>query len=62
MNIFKYTLLYIVLSFITGVLIITFFSSEKVSSYSIFEIARYGFYALSFIVIIITAVVLTFTV
>lgn len=62
MNIFKYTLLYIVLSFITGVLIITFFSSEKVNSYSIFEIAKYGFYALSFIVIIIAAVVLTFTV
>ncbi len=62
MNIFKYITLYIALSFIAGVLIITFCSAEKVSSYSIFEIAKYGFYALSFIVIIIAAVVLTFTV
>lgn len=59
MEIFIYVLLYIVLCFFAGLFIITFCSTEKVSSFSLFEITKYGFYSLSFIVIIIAAVVIT---
>lgn len=61
MEIFIYILLYIALCFFAGLFIITFCSTEKVSSFSLFEITKYGFYSLSFIVIVIAAVVMNFS-
>jgi hypothetical protein len=59
MEIFIYVLLYIVLCFFAGLIIVTFCSTEKVSSLSIFEITKYGFYSLSFIVMLIAVIVIT---
>ena len=59
MEILIYVLLYIVLCFFAGLFIITFCSTEKVSSFSIFEITKYGFHSLSFIVMLIAVIVIT---
>lgn len=58
MNILLYALLYLVACFIAGVLVVTFCSTEKLSSLSIFEITKYGFYSLSFIILIIAYIVI----
>ena len=58
MEIVIYIAIYTIACFIAGVLVVTFCSTEKLSSLSVFEITKYGFYSLSFIVLIIVTIII----
>jgi hypothetical protein len=59
MEILMYVILYAVASFITGLLMTVYCSKEKLSSFSVFEILKFGFSTLSFLILIIAYLVIS---
>jgi hypothetical protein len=57
MDIFLVLLCVVVVSFIAGLLIILFWSNEDISSFSVFEITKHGFYSMSLIALIIAFII-----
>jgi hypothetical protein len=53
MDIFLILIGGVVVSFIVGLLIILFWSNEDISTFSVFEITKHGFYSISLAAIII---------
>jgi hypothetical protein len=62
MDIFLILIGGVVVSFIVGLLIILFWSNEDISTFSVFEITKTGFYSMSFVILIIVWIVLSLTV
>ena len=61
MNIFLFLIAALVISFVAGLLIILFWSKDDISSFSVFEITKHGFYSISLAALIIVWIVLTLT-
>ena len=62
MDIFLILIGGVVVSFVAGLLIILFWSNEDISTFSVFEITKTGFYSMSFVILIIVWIVLSLTV
>jgi hypothetical protein len=59
MDIFLILIGVVVVSFIVGLLIILFWSNEDISTFSVFEITKNGFYSMSLAVLIIAFIILS---
>jgi hypothetical protein len=59
MEIFLILIGVVVVSFIVGLLIILFWSNEDISTFSVFEIAKTGFYSMSLAALIIAFIVIS---
>jgi hypothetical protein len=59
MDIFLILIGGVVVSFIVGLLIILFWSNEDVSTFSVFEITKTGFYSMSLIALIIAFIIIS---
>jgi len=59
MDIFLILIGGIVISFVAGLLIILFWSNEDISTFSVFEIAKHGFYSISLVTLIIAFVIIS---
>jgi hypothetical protein len=60
MDIFLILIGGVVVSFIVGLLIILFWSNEDISSFSVFEITKNGFYSISLVALIIAFIIISF--
>jgi hypothetical protein len=60
MDIFLILIGVVVVSFVAGLLIILFWSNEDVSTFSIFEITKNGFYSISLAALIIAFIIISF--
>jgi hypothetical protein len=59
MDIFLILIGVVVVSFIVGLLIILFWSNEDISTFSVFEITKTGFYSMSLAALIIAFIILS---
>ena len=59
MDIFLILIGVVVISFIAGLIIILFWSNEDISSFSVFEITKHGFYSMSLIALIIAFIIIS---
>ena len=59
MDIFLILIGGVVVSFIVGLLIILFWSNEDISTFSVFEIAKHGFYSISLVALIIAFIIIS---
>jgi hypothetical protein len=59
MDVFLILIGVVVVSFIVGLLIILFWSNEDVSTFSVFEITKNGFYSISLVGLIIAFIIIS---
>jgi hypothetical protein len=59
MDIFLILIGVVVVSFIVGLLTILFWSNEDVSTFSVFEITKNGFYSISLVALIIAFIIIS---
>jgi hypothetical protein len=59
MDIFLILIGGVVISFVAGLLIILFWSNEDISTFSVFEITKHGFYSISLLALIIAFIILS---
>lgn len=59
MDIFLILIGGVAVSFVAGLLIILFWSNEDISTFSVFEITKHGFYSISFVALIIAFIIIS---
>jgi hypothetical protein len=59
MDIFLFLIGLVVINFIAGLLIILFWSNDDVSTFSVFEITKTGFYSISLVALIIAFIIIS---